>query len=107
MSRKITHWLLISLSCIALGRSQDGLILHGSRNPLVDSFADEGRLADSRRVEGLQVRFKPSPAQSATLAQLLEDQQNPASPQYHAWLTPEEFGDRFGPGANDLGRVRA
>ena len=32
----------------------------------------------------------------AGLAQLLSDQQNPASPRYHAWLTPQEFGARFG-----------
>ncbi len=30
------------------------------------------------------------------LAQLLADQQNPASPRYHVWLTPQEFGARFG-----------
>jgi MYXO-CTERM domain-containing protein len=27
---------------------------------------------------------------------LLRDQQNPASPLYHAWLTPEQYGERFG-----------
>lgn len=27
---------------------------------------------------------------------LLADQQNPASPEYHQWLTPSEIGDRFG-----------
>ncbi|MDD5544717.1 MAG: S53 family peptidase [Acidobacteriia bacterium] len=32
----------------------------------------------------------------AELKQLLEDQQNPNSPQYHHWLTPQEFGKRFG-----------
>ncbi|MGA2409116.1 MAG: protease pro-enzyme activation domain-containing protein, partial [Candidatus Binataceae bacterium] len=31
------------------------------------------------------------------LDQLLQDQQDPASPQYHQWLTPEEFDARFGP----------
>jgi hypothetical protein len=30
------------------------------------------------------------------LEQLLEAQQNPDSPSYHKWLTPEEFGNRFG-----------
>ena len=32
----------------------------------------------------------------AGLTQLLADQQNPASPRYHVWLTPQEFGARFG-----------
>ncbi|MGO8993406.1 MAG: protease pro-enzyme activation domain-containing protein [Polyangiaceae bacterium] len=32
----------------------------------------------------------------AGLAQLLSDQQNASSPRYHAWLTPQDFGARFG-----------
>ena len=33
----------------------------------------------------------------AALDQLLADQQNPASPQYRKWLTPQQFNSRFGP----------
>jgi Pro-kumamolisin, activation domain/Bacterial Ig-like domain (group 3) len=57
------------------------------------------------RVPGIHFRFKPSPAQSAELAQLLEDQQNPNSPLFHTWLTPEEYADGFGLSMNDLARV--
>jgi subtilase family serine protease len=32
----------------------------------------------------------------AGLAALLRDQQDPASPRYHAWVTPQEYGARFG-----------
>ncbi|HEV7987482.1 MAG TPA: protease pro-enzyme activation domain-containing protein, partial [Candidatus Binataceae bacterium] len=31
------------------------------------------------------------------LDQLLADQQNPSSSQYHQWLTPKQFNERFGP----------
>jgi subtilase family serine protease len=41
----------------------------------------------------------------AELTRLLADQQNPASPQYHRWLTPDEFTGRFGPTDADLARV--
>ena len=41
----------------------------------------------------------------AELARLLADQQNPASPEYHRWLTPDEFTSRFGPTDADLARV--
>ena len=41
----------------------------------------------------------------AELTRLLADQQNPASPQYHRWLTPDEFTARFGPTGADLARV--
>ena len=41
----------------------------------------------------------------AELTRLLADQQNPASPEYHRWLTPDEFTGRFGPTDADLARV--
>lgn len=39
------------------------------------------------------------------LDRLLADQQDPSSPQYHRWLTPDEFTNRFGPTTADLARV--
>jgi uncharacterized protein (TIGR03437 family) len=56
-------------------------------------------------VAGLGFRFKPSAEQEAAIERLLADQQNPASPHYHEWLTLEEYGERFGISSNDLGRV--
>ncbi len=49
--------------------------------------------------------LKRSPQQDAALAQLLVDQQNPESPSYHKWLTPEEFGQQFGLADEDLQKV--
>jgi|SRR5580704_13101334 subtilase family serine protease len=39
------------------------------------------------------------------LDKLLRDQQNPASPRYHQWLTPGQFTARFGPSQQDLNAV--
>jgi pseudomonalisin len=39
------------------------------------------------------------------LQQLLRDQQDPASPNYHRWLTPAQFTARFGPSPHDLDAV--
>lgn len=41
----------------------------------------------------------------AALEQLLADQQNPASPRYHQWLTPQAFASRFGPTEKQIGAV--
>ena len=43
----------------------------------------------------------------AGLGKLLADQQNPSSADYHHWLTPEQFADRFGVSEADVGKVRA
>ncbi len=40
--------------------------------------------------------LKRSPEQQAKLDSLLAQQQDTASPQYHKWLTPEQFGQHFG-----------
>jgi subtilase family serine protease len=41
------------------------------------------------------------------LRDLLQKLHDPASPQYHHWLTPAEFGLRFGPTAQTMNRVAA
>ena len=48
-----------------------------------------------------------SPQQQSALQQLLADQKNPASPDFHHWLTPGEFGQRFGLSDNDLQAVKS
>ena len=51
------------------------------------------------------VMLKRSAAQQADLDQLLAEQQDRSSPNYHAWLTPEQFGDRFGASPNDISQI--
>jgi subtilase family serine protease len=43
--------------------------------------------------------------QERELGQLLNSQHDKASPNYHRWLTPEEFGRRFGPSQDDILKV--
>jgi uncharacterized protein (TIGR03437 family) len=90
---------------IAPIKSHRMVTLQGSRNPRIEKLLDDGPLEETRPVRGLSFRFKTTPTQSAALEQLLEDQQNPSSPLYHAWLTPEEYGERFGLSSNDLSKV--
>jgi len=53
----------------------------------------------------LAMRLTMAIRNRAELTRLLADQQNPASPQYHRWLTPDEFTGRFGPTDAELARV--
>ena len=49
--------------------------------------------------------FKPTQAQQDSLNTLLLEQQDPSSPNYHKWLTPEQYADQFGLSQNDFNRV--
>ena len=71
--------------------SQTKAILRGSRNPRVDGLVSEGAVEDSMRVNGISFRFKPTYEQQLKLERLLEQQQDPGSPEYHIWLTPRSM----------------
>jgi hypothetical protein len=45
--------------------------------------------------------------QAVALEKLIEEQRDPNSANYHNWLTPEEFGDRFGVSEGDLAALSA
>ena len=50
----------------------------------------------------MQLVLSRSSAQQQALERLLADQQNPASPRYRQWLTPNSFGATFGPSQASL-----
>src|SRR5438128_2268283 len=70
--------------------------LHGNIHPNAISQFDVGPVDPSQKLEHTTLMLKKSDAQQAALDRLLADQQNPSSPDYHAWLAPEQFADRFG-----------
>jgi len=55
------------------------------------------------QVLSLQLWFRPR--SQAQLDSLIAAQQNPNSPQYHKWLTPQEYTERFGISQEDFDRV--
>ena len=57
---------------------------------------DRGPADPSLKLPFITLTMKPSPAQQTDLEQLLDEQADRFSPNYHRWLTPEQFGDRFG-----------
>ena len=85
----------------------------GARTPLTGTIAGRAKRATDLGVApagkrlGMSLRFSMTAAQEADLTQLLADQQNPASTSYHQWLTPEQFGARFGLSSADLAKVSA
>ncbi len=68
---------------------------------------DQGPVEASFRLPYIQLMTLPSAAQAAELDQLLAAQQNPASPQFRKWLTPEQYADRFGLSRGDLAKISA
>ncbi|MBV9300580.1 MAG: VCBS repeat-containing protein [Acidobacteriaceae bacterium] len=71
-------------------------------HPLARPEFDRGPAPANLPYERMLLVLKRSPDQESALEQLLASQQDPASPQYHKWLTPADFGRRFGPASRDI-----
>ena len=80
-------------------------ILTGYHPLWANADNDSGLLPDNRAMEDLTlVLARPAELEEA-FNQFLDDQQNPASPQFHHWFTPEEVGERFGPSEEDISAI--
>jgi subtilase family serine protease len=81
--------------------------LRGNIHPLARPQYDQGKVDPSFKLERITMMFQPTAAQQADLDALLAAQQNPTSPNFHQWLTPEQYADRFGIAQSDLDKVTA
>lgn len=74
-------------------------------HPLARPEFDRGVVADSQPMNRMMLVLKRSPEQQAALSELMNEQQTKNSPNYHAWLTPAQFGQQFGVGDADIQQV--
>jgi uncharacterized protein (TIGR03437 family) len=81
--------------------------MQGHIHPLARPENDQGPVDPTRRLAGVTLELRQSPEQKAELDRLLAAQQDPSSPEYHHWLTPEQFADRFGAAQEDIDQIVA
>jgi subtilase family serine protease len=81
-------------------------VVRGTAHPLAQARFDRGRTPVDRVIQAA-ITFRLSAAQQADLNQLLRDQQDRSSPNYHRWLTPDQYASRFGMNQSDLSKVTA
>ncbi len=79
--------------------------LRGNVHPLARGEFDQGVVADSQPMNRMLLLLQRSPEQQAALSNLMEEQLTKGSPNFHKWLTPEEFGKQFGPADEDIQTV--
>ena len=84
---------------------RDTAQLRGTLHPLLQHATVQGRMDGGIQLESVSLTFKRTAAQEAAVEKLLAEQQDPKSPNYHKWLTPEQYADRFGLSTADLNKV--
>jgi subtilase family serine protease len=81
--------------------------LQGNVHPLARAEFDQGEVAADTRLGQMVLVLEPSATQQAELDALVEAQHGAGSPLFHHWLTPAEYGARFGLSAQDLAHIAA
>jgi hypothetical protein len=78
--------------------------LKGSVRKDLAAARDLGRVEDEMPLH-LFLLLKRTTAQQGDLDNLLARQQQPTAPEYHKWLTPKQFGARFGASPEDIAKL--
>ncbi|MGH9499500.1 MAG: protease pro-enzyme activation domain-containing protein [Terriglobales bacterium] len=81
------------------------VVLQGSVHAQARPEYDQGAVDPSLPLPYVVMVMKPSPAQQRELEQLLAQQQDSGSPNYHKWLTPEGYAGRFGLSRGDVNKI--
>ena len=81
--------------------------LRGNTHPLARPESDLGVAPATLPMKRMLLVLRRSSEQETALRKLLDDQQDRASPNYHKWLSPEQFGQQFGPTDTDIQTITA
>jgi subtilase family serine protease len=76
---------------------------HPNAKPIYDAGPLDANVALNRMILVLVA----SPDQEHRARTLVDSQQTKDSPDYHRWVTPQEFGENFGPAQQDIQQVTA
>ncbi len=80
-------------------------VVPNSRPLAIRHATDLGAVAAERPMEHMLLGLQGTLAQQTAAQQYLVDVQNPASASFHQWLTPAQYGEKFGPSQSDLRQI--
>ncbi len=83
----------------------DTVVLHGNTPPQAEAIADRGQTDRNLKYEKMILLLPSRASGRDSLERLVAQLNDPTSPSYHQWLTPEQFGKRFGITDDDLSDI--
>jgi len=81
------------------------VVLAGNVHPLARAEFDRGVAPEGLPMDRMLLLLQRSPEQNVALETLLAEQLDPSSANYHAWLSPQQFGRQFGVSQSDMDRT--
>jgi subtilase family serine protease len=80
-------------------------VLRGNVSPLALSQYNQGKVSDSLPASRVLLMLNRPPEREAALQQYLREVHSKGSASYHHWITPQQFGEQFGPADTDIQAV--
>ncbi len=80
-------------------------MLAGGTRPEATAKNDRGPVPENFRLEHMLLQLRRSPEQEHALDQYIEQLHDSKSPNFHHWLTAQEFGERYGLAQQDLATI--
>jgi len=81
--------------------------LRGNVPPNARPEFDQGEASPATELASMRLVLSRSPAQQAAMDTLMAQQLDKSSANYHHWLTPEQFGNLYGPADSDIAAIVA
>jgi Pro-kumamolisin, activation domain/Bacterial Ig-like domain (group 3)/Subtilase family len=81
------------------------VVLKGNTHPFAAPEFDRGAAPGSLQMNRMLMVLSHTPEQETAIRTLMAEQQNQASPYFHQWLTPAQYGQMFGPSDADIQKI--
>jgi pseudomonalisin len=103
----LTHSPFVQVNDRITGYIDDDqrVTLRGNVHPLALAQYDAGAVAPDFPMQHMLLTLLPDATERDALNQLVDAQNNLESPYYHQWLTPEQYGERFGVSDSDTAQI--
>jgi len=85
----------------------DRVVLSGNTHPLATRTADRGAVEPGMPASRMLLLLRRSPEQELSLQATIESLHDSNSPNFHKWLTPEQFGAQWGAADSDIAAATA
>jgi subtilase family serine protease len=82
--------------------NQQRVTLQGNTRSAANAENDRGPVSQGLSLDHMLLQLQRPPELELALRQYLAGLQNPASPNYHQWLTAAQFGQKFGVAQTDV-----
>src|SRR5580693_6385479 len=83
------------------------VVLEGNTRPEARTANDRGPVPNAFPMEHMLLQLKRAPEQEQAVAEFIDELHMQGSPNFHRWISAEEFGQRFGLAKPDLDAITA